>query len=314
MYLRVVFMGSPAFAVLSLQRLVMTGHDIVAVYTQPDRPAGRGRAVVPPPVKTAAMEKGLTVVQPESMKSPEAVSQLAGFGPDVIVVCAYGQILTQAVLDVPPRQCINIHFSLLPRHRGASPVAAAILAGDEVTGVSIQLVRVELDTGPVLASAALPVSPFDNTGSLTGKLAVIGAHLVDEALLGWLRHEREPLPQDNTLATYLPRIKREEGKIDWHLPARELWRRVRAFNPWPGSYTLWQGKQLKVIEAVPVTAGEAPEPGQVITLAGSEAVLGVGTGDGVLGLLTVQLEGKKAMSAADFLRGHRELDGVSLDG
>ena len=310
--MRVVFMGSPAFAVLSLERLVMANHDIVAVYTQPDRPAGRGRAVMPPPVKIAAMEKGLTVVQPESLKSHEAVSQLAGFRPDVIVVCAFGQVLTQAVLDVPPLQCINLHFSLLPRHRGASPVAAAILVGDEITGVSIQLVRVALDTGPVLASAAVPISPRDNTGTLTAKLAVSGAHLLDEALLGWLRQERKPRPQDNTQATYLPRIKREEGEIDWHLPADEIWRRIRAFNPWPGSYTHWQGRQLKVLEAVPVSGDEVPEPGRVISLTGREAVLGVGTGGGVLGLLTVQLEGKKAMSAADFLRGHRELNGVSL--
>ena len=312
--MKVVFMGSPGLAVPSLERLVMADYDIVAVYTQPDRPAGRGRAVVPPPVKLAALERGLTVVQPESLKAEAAVSQLAGFRPDVIVVCAFGQILTQAVLDVPSLQCVNVHFSLLPRHRGASPVAAAILAGDEFTGVSIQLVRVKLDTGPVLASAAVPVSPRDNTGTLTGKLSVVGAHLIDETLLGWLRHEREPRPQDDDGATYFPRIKREEGEIDWHLPAVEIWRRVRAFNPWPGSYTTWQGRQLKILEAVPVSGDSAPEPGKVVSLDGREAVLGVGTGDGVLGILTAQIEGRKAMPAADFLRGHRELPGASLGG
>jgi len=312
--LRVVFMGSPGFAVPSLERLVLADYDIVAVYTQPDRPAGRGRAVVPPPVKKVAMERGLTVVQPESLKSEAAVWQLAGFRPDVIVVCAFGQILTQAVLDVPPLQCVNVHFSLLPRHRGASPVAAAILAGDEFTGVSIQLVRVKLDTGPVLASAAVPISLQDNSGTLTGKLAVVGAHLLDEALLGWLRQEREPQPQDDAQATYFSRIRREEGEIDWQLPAVEIWRRVRAFNPWPGSYTTWQGKQIKILEAVPIIEDSVVEPGRVVSLEGQEVVLGVGTGDGVLGIVTVQLEGKKAMSAADFLRGHRELPGASLVG
>jgi methionyl-tRNA formyltransferase len=310
--LRVVFMGSPGFAVPSLGSLVRANHDIAAVYTQPDRPAGRGRSVLAPPVKLAAREIGLTVVQPEDLKSPEAVSRLAGFKPDVIVVCAFGQILTQAVLDVPPYQCINVHFSLLPRHRGASPVAAAILAGDEYTGVSIQLVRVKLDTGPVLASAMVPVSPRDNTGTLTRKLSVVGAHLLDEALLGWSRRDREPRPQDDSKATYISRIKREEGEIDWHLPATEIWRRVRAFNPWPGSYTIWQGKQLKILDVVPVSTDVALEPGRVVSLDGREAVLGVGTGEGVLGILEVQLEGRKAMSAADFLRGHRELTGASL--
>ena len=310
--MRVVFMGSPRFAVPSLGGLVRAHYDIVAVYTQPDRPAGRGRSVVAPPVKLAARAIGLPVMQPESLKSPEAVSQLAGFKPDVIVVCAFGQILTQAVLDVPPYQCLNVHFSLLPRHRGASPVAAAILAGDEYTGVSIQLVRVKLDTGPVLASAAVPVSPRDNTGTLTGKLSVVGAHLLDEALIGWFSRDREPRPQDDSKATYISRIKREEGKIDWRLTAPEIWRRVRAFNPWPGSYTVWQGKQLKILDVVPVSADAAPEPGQVVRLPGRETVIGVGTGEGVLGILKVQLEGKKAMAAADFLRGHREFNGAIL--
>jgi methionyl-tRNA formyltransferase len=310
--LRLIFMGSPEFAVPSLERLILAGYDIVAVYTQPDRPAGRGRAMVPPPVKRASLERGLAVVQPDSLKTDEAVSRLAGFKPDIVVVCAFGQILTQAVLDVPPLQCVNVHFSLLPRHRGASPVAAAILAGDEFTGVSIQLVRVKLDTGPVLASAAVAISPRDNTGTLTGKLAVVGAQLLDEAMVGWLRQEREPRPQDDAQATYIRRIKREEGEIDWRQPAGEIWRQVRAFNPWPGSYTLWRGRQLKVLEAVPVPVNDKPEPGRVVSLSGSEAAVGVGTDDGVLGILMVQIEGKKAMAAADFLRGQREFIGARL--
>jgi methionyl-tRNA formyltransferase len=310
--LSIVFMGSPGFAVPSLERLVLSKYDIAAVYTQPDRPAGRGRAMVASPVKKAALQWGLNIVQPESLKTDDEISRLAAYKPDMVVVCAFGQILTQAVLDVAPLQFINVHFSLLPRHRGASPVAAAILAGDEFTGVSIQLVRVKLDTGPVLARAAIPVTPRDNTGTLTEKLAVVGAHLLQEAMIGWLRREREPQPQDEAAATYFPRITKGEGKIDWKQPAAEIWRRVRAYNPWPGSYTTWQGKQIKVLEAVPVPGITAPEPGRVMPLTGNEASLGVGTGDGVLGIITVQLEGKKSMSGADFLRGHREFPGTIL--
>ncbi len=310
--MRVIFMGSPEFAVPSLERLVLAKYDIAAVYTQPDRPAGRGRAMVASPVKKAAQQWGLEVAQPESLKPDEEVLRLSAYKPDLIVVCAFGQILTQAVLDVAPLQCVNVHFSLLPRHRGASPVAAAILAGDEFTGVSIQLVRVELDTGPVLARAAIPVAPRDNTGILTEKLAIVGAHLLEEALAGWLRREREPQPQDETEATYFSRITKGEGKINWSQSTEEIWRRVKAYNPWPGSYTTWRDKQIKVLEAVPLSGIEAPEPGCVVSLTGQEAPLGVGTGDGLLGLVTVQLEGKKAMSGADFMRGHRDFPGTIL--
>jgi methionyl-tRNA formyltransferase len=310
--LRIVFMGSPAFAVPALEQIVRNGYDVAAVYTQPDRPAGRGRASVPPPVKNAAENLGLPVFQPESFRTTGAVAGLAALQPDIIVVCAFGQILPQAVLDIPPRQCVNVHFSLLPRHRGASPVAAAILAGDEFTGVSIQLVRKKLDTGPVLTRAAIPISPRDNTGSLTEKLALVGARLLQEALIGWLRNEITPRPQNEGEATYFRRINKEEGEIDWDLPAVEIWRRIRAFYPWPGCYTTWRGKQLKIIEAVALPGEESPGVGQVMAL--SERGLGVGTGEGVLSVLRVQLEGKKAMSAGEFLRGQRDFIGAVLPG
>ena len=301
--MRIVFMGSPGFAVPSLEHLVRSGYDVVGVYTQPDRPAGRGRAPAPPPVKDSALLMGLPVFQPESLRAPEALAQLEELKPDIIVVCAFGQILTQAVLDIPPRQCVNVHFSLLPRHRGASPVAAAILAGDEFTGVSIQLVRVKLDTGPILARAAVPISPYDNTGSLTEKLALVGADLLLEALNGWRRNEITPRPQDEAEATYFSRIDKDSGEIDWSLPAVEIWRSVRAYYPWPGSYTTWRGRQLKIIEAEALPEEKSPGSGRVVALSGQR--VGIGTGDGLLGLLRVQLEGKKAMSAADFLHGQR---------
>ena len=310
--MRIVFMGSPEFAVPSLEHLILNGYEVVAVYTRPDRPVGRGLAVAPPPVKASAVKRGLPVFQPDSFRSAEAVVKLAAFKPDVIVVCAFGQILPQSVLDIPAYQCVNIHFSLLPRHRGAAPVVAAVLAGDEFTGVSIQLVRRKLDTGPVLARAAIPISSQDNTGTLTDKLSLVGARLLLEALTVWRRGEITPQTQNEDEATYFSQINKEDGEIDWNLPAVEIWRRVRAYHPWPGCYTTWRGKQFKILEAA-VLPGEASlGAGQVITLAGHEAGPGIGTGEGILGVVKVQLEGKRAMSAAEFLRGQRDFIGAVL--
>ena len=307
--MRIVFMGSPESAVPSLEYLVLNGFPVVAVYTRPDRPAGRGRTLLPPPVKLAAARLGLTVLQPPGLKSGEDLQRLADFKPDVIVVCAFGQILTHAVLDIPSRQCLNVHFSLLPRHRGAAPVAAAILAGDEFTGVSTQLVLQKLDTGPVLSTAAVPISPRDNTGTLTARLSLIGANLLGDSLPGWLRGEIILRPKDESAATYSGRIKKDDGYIVWHSPAVDIWRRVRAFYPWPGCYTTWRGKQLKINESA-VLPGSAPA-GHVLELPGELAV-GVGTGEGILGVKTLQLEGRKAMSAEDFLRGQRDFIGARL--
>ncbi len=312
--MRIVFMGSPVFAVPSLEYLVANGYEVAAVYTQPDRPSGRGRALVPPPVKEAAAGLGLPVFQPESLRSEEDLAALAGLKPDIIIVCAFGQILTQAVLDMPPYQCVNVHFSLLPRHRGASPVAAAILAGDEFTGVSIQLIRLKLDTGPVLARAAVPISPLDNTASLTEKLSLVGAQLLGEALNGWQRGEITPRPQNEDEATYINQIKKEDGKIDWDLPAVEIWRRVRAYYPWPGCYTTWHGKQIKILEAAVLPGDKAVKAGQVVAVSGRGAQVGIGTGGGILGLIKVQMEGKRAMSGADFIRGRRDFLGAVLPG
>jgi len=312
--LRIVFMGTPEFAVLSLEHLILNQYRVVAVYTQPDRPAGRGRALVMPPVKAAALRWQLAVVQPVSLKLTEALSSLADLQPDVIVVAAFGQILPQSVLDIPRYGCINIHPSLLPKFRGASPVASAILSGEEFTGVSIMLLDAGMDTGPVLTRAAVPVSLEDNTGSLTGRLSLIAAHLLQEALTGWWRREIVPQPQDEDEATYSARITKEEGEVDWKMSAVEIWRRVRAFNPWPGCYSRWRGKQLKIIEALPLSEKGVSGVGRVVALSRSEAVAGIGTGDGILGLLKVQLEGKQTMSAAEFLRGQRDFIGAVLPG
>jgi methionyl-tRNA formyltransferase len=305
-------MGTPEFAVPSLEHLILNQYQVVAVYTQPDRPAGRGRVLVSPLVKEAALRWSLPVVQPASLKSAEVVTRLADFHPDVIVVAAFGQLLPQSVLDIPDYGCINIHPSLLPKFRGASPVAAAILSGDEFTGVSIMLLDAGMDTGPVLARAMVPISPQDDTGSLTDRLSLLAAHLLQEALVGWFRREIVPQPQNEAEATYSTQIYKEEGEIDWYLSAVDIWRRVRAFNPWPGCYTKWRGKQLKIIEAVPLPGESTTGVGRVVGSSGLEAVPGVGTGDGVLGLLKVQLEGKRAMSAAEFLRGQRDFIGTVL--
>jgi len=315
--LQVVFIGTPEFAVPCLEHLLFNCYQVVAVYTQPDKPAGRGRSLVSPPVKKAAVDFGLSVMQPVSLKRTEAVSKLAEFHPDVIVVAAFGQVLPQSVLDIPRYGCINIHPSLLPRFRGTSPVAAAILAGDEFTGVSIMLMDRGLDTGPILARTPVSISSLDTTGSLTAKLAQVAARFLQEVLARWLRDEITPQPQNEAEATYSGSISKEDGEIDWCLPAMDIWRRVRAFYPWPGCYTRWRGKQLKIIEAVPLPEAETFEAGKVVAMTQAaeerlKASFGVSTGKGVLGVVKVQLEGKRAISADEFLRGQREFIGAVL--
>jgi methionyl-tRNA formyltransferase len=303
-------MGSARFSVPALEQLLGGGYEVVAVYTQPDRPSGRGRKLSVSPVKEAALKRGLTVVQPESLKKAEALAQLAEFKPDVIVVCAFGQILPQALLDIPPRQVLNVHFSLLPRHRGASPVAAAILAGDEYTGVTIQQVRFKVDTGPVLAAAAVPIWDNDTTATLTDKLGIVGEHLLQEAMVGWLNGTLEPSTQDESRATYFGQVKKEDGEIDWRLPALDIWRRVRAYNPWPGAFTYWRGQPLKINEAAVHNEAGNSEVGCVVALKGSG--LGITTGQGILEVLNLQYAGKKAMNADAFLRGQRDFIGAIL--
>jgi len=314
--LRVVFMGSPEFAVSPLEELILNQYHVVAVYTQPDRPAGRGRGHYSSPLKRAAVNRKLAVVQPASFAAGEAVAELSGFLPDVIVVAAFGQILPRSVLDIPRYGCLNLHPSLLPRFRGASPVAAAVLSGDEVTGVSIMLMDEGLDTGPVLAQVQIPVEDRDTTASLTAKLSRLAAQLLVEVLPRWLGGELTPEPQEESRASYCQPISKADGEIDWRLPAVDIWRRVRAFNPWPGSYTSWQGRRLKIIEAVPVSGKGGVEVGQVVALpltgGGVNPAFGVGTGGGVRGVLGVQMEGKRTVPAADFLRGQREFIGTYL--
>ncbi len=302
--MRKVFMGTPEFSVPALKKLLASEHDVIAVYTQMDKPAGRSKSPTPPPVKKVAGENGLTVLQPRTLR--DEVDRLWSLSPDVIVVAAFGQILPQSVLDIPGLGCLNIHPSLLPRYRGASPVASAILSGDEESGVTIMLMDAGMDTGPVLKQRSMPIDPEDTAESLEGKLAEAGAKLLMETLPEWAEGRITPQPQREEDATYTSPLSKADGEMDWNLSANELWRRVRALYPWPGCYTRWQGKMLKILDAVPVSSSEEVPPGMVVSLPDdAPAPVGVGTGERILGLHRVQLEGKKAMSATDFLRGQR---------
>lgn len=309
----VIFMGTPEFAVPSLESLLRAQYQIVAVYTQPDRRVGRGQQIAFCAGKRLALARGLPVIQPENMRQPKILEQLAGFDPKLIVVAAFGHILPPEILALPKFGCLNVHPSLLPRHRGPSPVAAAILCGDEVTGVTIMLMDAGLDTGPILAQREVPISVEDTTGSLTVKLARVGADLLMETLPPWLQGKIKPQHQEESQATYSKIINKQDGEIDWHLSASELWCRIRAFNPWPGCYTWWQSKRLKITKATPLTGSGDGEEGRVITLPSpSPLTVGVNTGSGVLGLQRLQLEGKREMSIDEFVRGHTDLIGSLL--
>lgn len=306
---RVVFMGTPQFAVPALEALCQH-HEVAGVVTQPDRAAGRGRRLVPSPVKGVALARGLPVYQPASLRPAEALDQLADWQPDVIVVAAFGQILLKPVLELAPHGCLNVHASLLPRYRGAAPIAAAILAGDDTTGITIMKLDEGLDTGPLLAQADLAIAPEDTTASLGEKLAVLGAELLIGTLPGWIGGEIQAQPQDDALASYCQRLSKADGELGWTQTAQQLDRQVRAFFPWPGAYTTWQGKRLKVLRGRPRAEwlGEAG-PGEVVELPNGAGVV---TGQGLLELLEVQLAGKKPMAAGPFIRGQRLIVGEVL--
>lgn len=298
---RIVFMGSPDFALPTLRALAAQ-YTVVGVVTQPDREAGRGRKLTPPPVKTLAQELGIPVIQPARLKEPAAWEQLQLWQPDVIVVAAFGQILRQNVLELPRFGCINVHASLLPRWRGAAPIQAAILAGDSETGVTIMQMDAGLDTGAILRKRAIPIGENETGGELFNRLAQLGAELLLETLPDYLDGKIIPQPQDDALATYAPRLEKSSGLLNFALPAVELARRVRAFNPWPGAYTLWAGTPLKVHRAHAAPAKTPLEAGTPVTV---DNLPGFAASPGILVLDEVQLPGKKAIAAADFLRGVR---------
>jgi methionyl-tRNA formyltransferase len=299
--LRIVFAGTPEFSVPALQALHDAGHAIVAVYTQPDRPAGRGRALAASAVKQRALELGLTVEQPPTLKTVEAQARLASFAPDLMVVVAYGLILPQAVLDIPRLGCLNIHGSLLPRWRGAAPIQRAVLAGDERTGVSIMLMDAGLDTGPELLRRELAIGPHETAGELHDRLAPLGAQAIVDAVRGWADGTLHTNPQPATGATYASKISKEEARIDWSQAATAITRQVRAFTPWPVAETKLGDEQVRIWEARPAAdfGGAAAAPGTVVYA--DDGRLLVATGDGALDVLTLQFPGRKPLKARDIL-------------
>ncbi|GCE10211.1 methionyl-tRNA formyltransferase [Tengunoibacter tsumagoiensis] len=322
--LRVIYMGTPYFAVPALTALIEKsapgallpeGLEIVAVITRPDKPSGRGREVAFSPVKQTALTHAIPVWQPGSLKKAEHQARLAEYQADLFVVAAFGQILPQAVLDMPRYGTLNIHASLLPKYRGADPISEAILQGDADAGVSIMLLDAGIDTGPVLSRKSLPLSENETTGSLTIKLAEIGATALVEILPEWIAGKITPEPQDEQRATHTRMLKKEQGLLRWDLPAAVLARKVRAYTPWPGTYTYWQGKLLKILSAHPLSVEMAEEavPGTVsLREEAGHRVLTVVTGSGLLVVRQLQLEGKKALSSEEFLRGYLQINGQVL--
>jgi methionyl-tRNA formyltransferase len=307
-----VFMGSPQFAVPTLEALARD-HTILAVFTQPDKPAGRGQQLAAVPVKQWAVAQGVPVHQPRSFrKEPQAIDVLRDLRPEVIVAAAYGLILPPAVLDVPPRGCLNVHGSILPRHRGAAPIAAAILAGDVETGITIMKMDAGLDTGPLLSVAREPIRPDDTTASLSARLSLVGAQLMADTLPKYLSNEIAPQPQPEEGATYSPRIDKADAQIDWRKPAAEIERMVRAYTPWPGTQTMWNGQLVKVLKAEIRDQGSGirDQAGLVVKL--DVGSIGVETGEGMLILKEIQLAGRKAMKAEDFVRGQPKFVGAVL--
>ena len=308
--LRVIFMGTPAFAIPALDALLDANCNVIGVFTQPDRRSGRGRRLTAPPVKQAAIERGLPVFQPPSLRrDKEARRHIASLAPDLIVVVAYGLFLPPDTLDVPPLGALNIHPSLLPRHRGPSPVATAILGGDKSTGVTLMQLDEGMDSGPVIAQRHTPIGAEETAEDLTIRLFETGADLLTDTIYPWRNGEIAPVPQSEANATITQLLKREDGAIDWTQSAEQIARQIRAYHPWPGSFTRWNGRQLKVHAATALGTVEGAVPGTVRELPEG---ISVATGAGALLLRRVQIEGRQATDISDFVRGYRDFVGSLL--
>jgi methionyl-tRNA formyltransferase len=308
--MRLVFLGTPAFAVPTLERVVEAGHQVLAVVTQPDRPRGRGQHPSPPPVKEAAARMGLPVRQPERVRLPEAVEFLRALQAEVMVVVGYGQIIPQTVIDLAPLGIINVHASLLPAYRGAGPIQWALLNGETRTGVTTMRIDAGLDTGDMLLKRSTEIGPDENAVELGARLAAMGADLLVETLAGLAAGAIVPQKQDSSLATYARLLKKEDGIVDWSLPAQAIHHRVRGLQPWPGACTTFRGQPLHIWKSRPAPGPRPPISGRI------EAVkpLVVSCGSGALELIEVQLEGRKRISAADFANGRRLTENEILGG
>jgi len=331
-------MGTPEFAIPSLRALIEGPDDVVAVITQPDRAKGRSGDLRPPPVKLLAQQNNVPVYQPEKVKDKGFLPQLKALNPDVIVVVAYGQILSREILDIPPRWCINIHASLLPKYRGSAPINWALINGEKVTGVTSMIVSAALDSGPILLKKEVPIGADDDVKILHGKLSTAGGELLSETMNGIRKGDLTPVPQNESEATYFPMLEKSDGLIDWHKKAEEIRNRIRGLNPWPGTYTYLSGTMLKIFKAevigrkgtvttppnpifikegVPkagtlvVESGQYPKmPGTVLEV-NNEGIIVV-TGEGYLSLKELQLEGKRRMGVAEFIRGYKIEKGMVL--
>lgn len=301
--MRLVFAGTPDFAAEHLQALLGGAHQVVAVYTQPDRPAGRGQKLMPSPVKQLAQAHGIPVYQPQTLRNPEAQAELVALAPDLMVVVAYGLILPQAVLDIPRLGCINSHASLLPRWRGAAPIQRAIEAGDSVSGVTVMRMEAGLDTGPMLLKVTTPISADDTGGSLHDRLAQLGPVAVLEAIEGLAAGTLEGEVQNDADATYAHKLNKDEARLDWARPAIDLERQIRAFNPWPISHSLLNGEAVKVLSARAVAGTGAP--GEII--AADKSGLTVACGEGALSLSRLQLPGGKPLAFSDLYNSRQAL-------
>lgn len=306
--MKLVFMGTPPFAEQALRALAASGHQILAVVTRVDKPSGRGKVLAAPSVKVAAVELGIPVLQPVRIKDPAVLNELTLLRPDVIVVAAYGQILSREILSLPRFGCLNIHASLLPAWRGASPINHAIMNGDTETGITIMQMDEGMDTGAILLQASLPIELQDTTGSLAEKLSLLGARLILDALVRIEIDGLTPIAQDDSIATFAPLLKKHDGRINWTSSATQIKNRVRGLSPWPGAFTTLDGKTFKILEADVISGTDAP--GKISI--GIHDTIVVGTGDMLLSILRLQPEGKKGMTAGEFLRGQRAITGKNF--
>lgn len=300
--LRIIFAGTPDFAATALSALIKSEHEVIAVYSQPDRPAGRGRKLRASPVKEVALEHDIPVYQPESLKDKDAQDELRALNADVMVVAAYGLLLPQAVLDIPRFGCLNIHASLLPRWRGAAPIQRAIAAGDKESGITIMQMNAGLDTGDILQLSACPITEQDSGGSLHDKLAEIGATAILETLENVANNTLNPVAQDDALATYAHKLDKKEAQINWQDSAENIGRMIRAFNPWPVAYTQLEDKTLRIWQAKVLELDSKEPAGTVITC--DKKGIDISCGEGVLRILKLQPSGSKAMDVAAFMNGH----------
>ena len=312
---RVLFMGTPAFAVPSLRFLASDQRfELVGVVTQPDKPAGRGLRITSPPVKIAADALGLPALQPASLRTEEAQAAIRALAPDVCAVAAYGQWIPAEVFDLPPKRSINMHPSLVPRHRGAAPVISTLLSGDRQAGLSVIFVEDEMDVGDLLAQMIVGVGEEETTDTIMAKLARFGAPFFADILAAWVGGEITPVEQDHRQATWISRLEKDAGRIDWTLSAEELARQCRALKPWPGTFTYFKGRRLLIHRCTPLKTPDdfalnGVDPGRVVHLSSAVAV---GTGQGLLALHEVQLAGRKRMDVGSFLHGRRDFAGSSL--